>query len=152
MSRIYLFIVILITFFACDNKKIFDDYYWVDSKGWYKDSIANFDFEIIDNSTNYNLFISTRNLENYSYSNLWLFVDIIAPDSTFVHDTIEYQMAEPNGKWIGKGTGGLYFLQNEYRLNVYFPMTGKYKIDIRHGMRDENLKGLNNIGLRVAKR
>ena len=151
-NKLILFFVLIIAFVACDTNRVFDDFYKVKTTGWHKDSVAVFNFEITDTTLNYDLFISSRNLENYPYSNLWLFVDVVAPDSSSIRDTIEYQMAEPNGKWIGKGTGGIYFIQNYYKSGVSFPINGMYKINIQHGMRGENLKGINNIGLRVAKR
>lgn len=151
-KSVFFISIIFILFGACDTGKIYEGFYTADTKGWHKDSMAVFNFNIQDSSAIYDLLVNTRNLENYPFSNLWLFVDIVAPDSTTVRDTIEYQLAQPNGKWLGTGTGGVYFNSFNYRSKVYFPQSGEYKIKIQHGMRDVSLKGLKNIGLSVAKR
>ncbi|MFA9390592.1 MAG: gliding motility lipoprotein GldH [Prolixibacteraceae bacterium] len=137
--------------FACDTKRVFEDFYTTKSEGWNKDSVANFTVAITDTKVDYNLLINCRNLENYPYSNLWLFVDIISPDSMAVRDTLEYQLAYPNGKWTGRGTGGVYENQFTFRSKVFFPDTGNYQFIIQHGMRDETLKGLKDIGIRIEK-
>lgn len=149
--RILFFVSILIIFIACDSNKIYNNFCSIGAKNWDKDSIVSFQFDIIDTTHNYNIFLNTRNLENYPFSNLWLFIDIIAPDKRTVRDTIEYQLAKPNGQWIGKGTTGIYLNQFNFKSNIYFPLSGNYEIRVQHGMRDSNLKGLRDIGLTIEK-
>lgn len=145
-------ILILFVFIACDNKRVYEDFHSFGSDGWNKDSIACFQFEIDDPGVHYNLFINSRNLESYPYSNLWLFVDVVAPDSTILRDTIQYQLAELNGKWLGTGTGGVYFNQFGFRSDVFFPFSGQYELKIQQAMRDDILSGVRNIGVRIEKR
>jgi gliding motility-associated lipoprotein GldH len=151
LRHIIQLIVLAGILFSCDTKRIYEDYYNIDPEGWHKDSIASFNFSIDDTIQYYNLLINTRNLEAYSYSNLWLFVDVIAPDSTVFNDTVEFRLAQPNGKWLGKGSGGVYLCEFMFRTNIFFPETGDYKIKLQHGMRDEKLAKLKDIGIRIEK-
>jgi gliding motility-associated lipoprotein GldH len=152
-AKLYLITLISIFFIiACDNGRIYEEYYALGSEGWNKDSVAHFYFNIDDSIAHYNLLINSRNLENYPYSNLWLFVDVVAPDSTTIRDTIQYQLANPNGKWTGTGTGGVYLNQFNFRNDVYFPSSGIYELKIQHAMRDDLLKGVRDIGVRIEKR
>jgi gliding motility-associated lipoprotein GldH len=148
-------LIILGIFFmvvACKTDKLYEDYKSIQSSGWDQDSSAVFSFNIDKTFLNYNLFINIRNRGDYANSNLWLFVDITAPDYTCIHDTIEYQLALPNGKWIGKGTGGMYSNQFPFRENVYFPIAGTYTISIKHAMRNNPLTGISDIGIGVKRR
>lgn len=145
------FILILIVLFGCDANYIYSDFRQTGTNGWNKDSIIDFQFSIADTISRYDIVLGTRNLENYPFSNLWLFVEIIAPDLTQLNDTIEYQLAQPNGLWLGTGTSGVYLNQYNYRSKVFFPLSGNYEIKIQHGMRDSNLKGLRDIGLTIKK-
>jgi gliding motility-associated lipoprotein GldH len=151
-----IFILISLSFllglFACKTDKQYEGYKTLDPSGWDKDSCAIFSFNIDKTFLNYNLFINVRNRGDYANSNLWLFVDITAPDYTCIHDTIEYQLALPSGKWVGKGTGGIYSNQFPFRENVYFPIEGTYTISIRHAMRNNPLKGISDIGFGVKRR
>lgn len=146
-----LLILFTLLLFACDANQVYEDYYTSASDGWHKDSTADFTFEISDTTSLYNLYVNTRNLENYGYSNLWLFTSITAPDGSVLADTVEFQLALPNGKWTGKGTSGVYHNQYTYRQAVYFPMSGTYTFSIRQGMRETRLDGLRNVGISVEK-
>lgn len=141
--------LLVIAFSSCDSNRVYEDYYSLGATGWNKDSVAVFQFQVEDTTAHYNLLVNTRNLENYPYSNLWLFVDVTSPDSVAIRDTLEVQLALPNGKWTGKGTGGVYENQFMYRRNVFFPKQGNYTFKIQQGMREANLKGLKDIGFRI---
>lgn len=146
------FVAFMLAFYACKTDKLYEEYRTIDPSGWNKDSVALFSFNVDKTYLNYNLFLDVRNRGDYANSNLWLFVDITAPDYTCIHDTIEYQLAFPSGKWTGKGTGGIYTNQFPFRENVFFPIAGTYTISIRHAMRNEPLTGISDIGFGVKRR
>lgn len=150
-SSLVLFLLIVLAFAGCDSNRVFEDYYSTGGNGWNKDSVAVFQFDIESSSESYNFYLNSRNIENYPYSNLWLFVEITSPDRQVVRDTVELKLAEPNGKWLGKGTGGVYTHQVLYRANVYFPVKGDYAVTIENAMRDDVLKGLKDVGIRLEK-
>lgn len=145
-------IVLLLIINSCDKNIVYEQYRSVNSNGWHKDSILNFNFEIVNSNQAYNLLLNVRNIEAYPYSNLWLFVDIFAPDSSSVRDTLEYTLAQPNGKWIGKGASGVYHSTFLFRSNVFFPVNGGYRFVVQHAMRDDMHKGITNVGLRIEKK
>jgi gliding motility-associated lipoprotein GldH len=153
MNRILILLTVALSlfFFSCKSDKLYEEYKTIQSSGWEKDSVARFNVTIDKHYLSYNLSINVRNRGDYPYSNLWLFVDITAPDHTKISDTIEYQLALPNGKWIGKGTGGIYSTQFPFRENVTFPTPGNYTISVRHAMRTNPLTGISDIGLAVKK-
>jgi gliding motility-associated lipoprotein GldH len=136
---------------SCHKKRMFEDFYPIGSKGWDTDSTALFTVKVKEKYGNYNFLVATRNLESYPYSNLWLTLRIEAPDKSVIRDTLEIPMAYPNGKWLGKGTSGIYYQEFEYRKNIIFPLVGEYKISFRHAMRPENLIGIKDIGILIEK-
>ncbi len=156
MNNVRIFILIALFAligFSCKYKSSgYEEYKTVNSMGWLQDSIAVFKYEVKDPKAIHNLTINVRNSGDYSYSNIWLFIDIVAPDRSTVKDTVEFQLAMPNGKWIGKGTSGLYSCQFPYRNNVFFPIAGTYTFKIEHGMRDDILKGISDVGIKIDKR
>ena len=111
----------------------------------------HFSFEVSDTTRYHNLYFNIRNDRSYGFSNLWLFVSIIPPMGEEITDTIQVILANPAGKWLGKGFSGLYTSQVPYRTHVYFPVAGAYTIQIQHGMRPEVLDGITEIGIRVEK-
>lgn len=136
---------------ACGAPGTFNQYRTVPAKGWNKDSLLVFDVPITDTVQQHNLYLGVRNDINYRYSNLWLFIEIIPPDNSAQTDTFEITLADPAGKWLGKGYGGIKTCETIYTRNVRFPLSGTYRVIIRHGMRDKLLSGITDIGIRVEE-
>lgn len=143
--------ILIIIILSCDNSRIFEEYQSIPKSGWHKDSLAVFNFPISDTLQNYNLLVSVRNEITYNYSNLWLFIEIDQPGGVALKDTFELALADPLGKWLGEGFGGLKTRQVLYRRNIWFPVAGNYKINVQQGMREEKLTGIRDVGFRVEK-
>ncbi len=152
MRRVLYFLIAGWLLFACDSKRVFEDYKQIAPGGWNKDSLKVFEFEAVDATQHHNLYINIRNKGNYPNSNIWLFLQIKSPSGEILTDTVEYILAEPNGKWRGSGIGDLFDNQFLYKQNVYFPETGTYQFSIQQGMRTEVLEGIHDIGLRIEKK
>lgn len=154
MKKIFqltMFAVLLVLTVACRKNLVFEQYKPIENKSWYKDSAVVFTVPVSDTTDNHNLFLNVRNDINYSYSNLWLFITIEQPDGKTLEDKFEIALADPSGKWLGKGFGGLKTREAMFRRNVFFPVSGEYKIRVQQGMREENLKGISDIGIRIDK-
>lgn len=148
----YITILFIITaFVSCDRKRVFEAYKTLDEKGWNKDSVVVFNFLLTDTTRNHNLYVNIRNKGTYGYSNLWLFLSIGSPDGKTVTDTVEFSLAEPNGRWKGSGIGDLHDNQILYKKSVFFPKKGNYTFSIKQGMRDNVLQGIRDIGMRIEK-
>lgn len=149
--QLLLFLILLAIFSACDKNKVFEEYKSIPQTGWNKDSLLVFEIPIQDTLQNHNLFINVRNDIKYKYSNLWLFIEIASPDGKTNTDTFEITLADPTGKWMGTGFGGIKTRQVVYKRNVFFPASGNYTINIQQGMRNINLSGISDIGFRIEK-
>lgn len=150
-ARLLLWIFGAMVFFSCDPGKVADEYQTLPNGTWAADSAKTFTFTIARTNQNNNIYFNVRNDRKYEFSNLWLFVTIESPSGTALTDTVQVMLAEPSGKWLGKGFSGVYDNRLIYRRNVYFPESGKYSIHLKHGMRPDNLKGITDIGIRIEK-
>jgi len=98
-----------------------------------------------------NIWLTVRTGTSYPYRNIWLFVNTLSPTGKSITDTLQYMLADEKGKWFGKGFGDIHELDLPFRTGVYFREKGTYTFRIRHGMRDENLNGVYDLGLRISK-
>jgi gliding motility-associated lipoprotein GldH len=154
MKQFFLFLMVgicLLSFSACDQNRVFDEFKPIPGEQWHKDSLKVFMVPISDTLQNNNISINIRNNISYTYSNLWLFTRIELSEGMVIRDTFEMVLADPSGKWLGEGFGGYKTQKATYRSKVYFPHVGEYKITIQHGMRDTILEGISDIGLRIEK-
>ena len=135
---------------SCSHKEVFFKYRSFASAGWNREDTAVFNVKIEDNSQPYRVTIELRNDNNYPFSNIWLFVDYKTPDGNSRLDTVGYDLADVYGKWKGRGLG-LFNLSIPYEDTILFPDTGTYIYSISQGMRDNPLKGISDIGLKVSK-
>jgi len=140
---------------SCDSNRIYDEYESLPG-GWNKDSVISFDLPQIDSISDYNLFINVRNNNDYAFSNIFLIANIQFPHGKVITDTLEYQMAQPSGEWLGTGFGDVKENKLWYKERVNFNEPGQYKISIQHAMRKsgsetgiENLEGITQVGLRI---
>lgn len=142
--------LLLITLAACDfGSTMYHSYNPIPEQGWAKSDTLLFHVNIPDSLTPYKVSVEIRNDNNYPYKNLYLFVSNNTKDSTiFATDTIKYVVAEESGKWIGTGFGTLY--QSGQPLGKFIPLhPGKYIFKVVHGMKDQFLQGISDVGLRI---
>jgi gliding motility-associated lipoprotein GldH len=120
-------------------------------KTWDLTDIPSFKVKITDTVNSNNVLFTLRTGSSYPFRNIYLFVTTTSPDGKSITDTLQYNIADEKGNWLGKGFGDIHELNLTYKSNVYFPVKGIYQFNIQHGMRMENLKGVYDIGLRVEK-
>lgn len=148
-----LFIVVfVVSLIGCKKPSVYNEFIAMPVNGWNLDSLAVFRVDINQPQIPHDLYIQIRNESRYPNSNLWLFIDVVSPDGHLQRDTLECQLADVNGKWLGSGWGSLYTLQCPYRMNTKFSAAGTYVFRMAHGMRQDDLLGIKNIGLRVEKK
>jgi gliding motility-associated lipoprotein GldH len=80
------------------------------------------------------------------------------PNGKVISDTLEYEMAYPNGDWMGVGFGEIKESKLWYKSGVKFPEEGVYQFKIRQGMRKsgnvdgvQTLEGITDVGFRIEK-
>jgi gliding motility-associated lipoprotein GldH len=98
----------------------------------------------------YNITFEIRNNNLYPYQNLWIFYSEEQPVGSLLRDTMECMLADPYGKWRGDGVS-LFQSGFPVRTNYHFPIKGQYTFSFRQGMRDTNLRGIQEIGLRIEQ-
>ena len=158
MRKLSVIIIVSLITLSCNDSTVFDIYKPISKTQWHKDSIISFDFNPIDTISTNSIYINLRNNDDYQYSNLFLIVGIDFPNNFSVIDTLEYEMADAEGKFLGSGFTDLKENKLEYKSNVVFPITGTYNISVQHAMRKSGdiegislLQGITDVGLRIEK-
>jgi gliding motility-associated lipoprotein GldH len=145
-------ISILLLLYSCNKDVIYTDSINIPSELWSLDYIPEFKPEISDTAAICNINLTIRTGTSYPYRNIWLFVNTISPSGKSITDTLQFMLADEKGKWYGKGFGDIHEMDLPFRHSgVFFPEKGTYTFRVRHGMRNENLKGVYDLGLRISK-
>ncbi|MCQ2298064.1 MAG: gliding motility lipoprotein GldH [Bacteroidales bacterium] len=152
ISKINLIVLMIGAFLmaGCHSQVFYTDEQRVDEDGWNLGEALEFEVDVPDTTTYYNFLIDLRSTNSYEYSNLFLFINTTFPDGSIAHDTLGCILADPRtGEWYGKQSGHYISERIPFHQNVRFAMPGRYHFEVRHGMREDNLKGMKNVGLRI---
>lgn len=120
-------------------------------EGWHKDSTLTFDYDNHDTTAQHDLYFYIRHNENYPHANLYLYLEVETPQHFLTADTLNYNLASPQGKWYGKGWGASHQLLLPYHKAFAFTSLGRYRFRIRHGMRYQLLSGVDDFGLQIFR-
>jgi gliding motility-associated lipoprotein GldH len=149
-KHFYSLFLVLALISGCNYKSIYEKSFNIDKGEWNKSQVVKFEVPVTDTINGYDIFIELRNNDEYPYSNLFLFVTTKSPNGASKKDTLQMTLADEKGKWLGKGLGGIRSNEKMFS-NIRFPVSGNYKIEIVHGMRDDVLKGIMDVGLDIEK-
>ena len=144
------FILLIVTILSsCVNKNvIFDESVVISNAAWNNQDFPYFDVNVEDTTSAYNFYLNIRHLENYRYSNFYMFLHTTFPDGNQTHDTIELVLSYPDGRWIGKGSGSMRDNNILLNNNLHFPEKGNYRFEIEQAMRESVLEGITDVGIR----
>lgn len=153
-SNIFLFFIVILLC-SCDKKRVFDEYLTV-GNGWNKNKAIIFNLPQIDTTKKFNLYLNLRANDDYKFNNLFLIVSFEEPNGLIKVDTLEYQMAAPDGTLLGEGFSDVKESKLFYKANVKFKSAENNKISIRQVVREtgkikgvENLEGITEVGFRI---
>ncbi|MCB2206895.1 MAG: gliding motility lipoprotein GldH [Bacteroidetes bacterium] len=149
-SKLFFILGVSIILHSCNLNGIYNESITIDEKGWYKNDLARFEVAIDDTLQSYDFYINIRNTTEYRYSNLYIFLNTRFPNNNISRDTIEFVLADIEGRWLGKGWGAV--KENSILLsrNMRFPLKGIYEFKIQQAMRVDTLDGISDVGIQIT--
>ncbi|KPM31019.1 Gliding motility-associated lipoprotein GldH [Croceitalea dokdonensis DOKDO 023] len=143
---------------ACSSNTIYSEYTSLNNGRWKASDTLQFQFKSTDSLYPNHVYINVRNNNEFEFSNLFLITKLETPLGDTTLDTLEFEMAAPDGSWLGNGRGSIKESRLWYRENIVFKESGVYTFNIVHAMRKngevrgmESLKGITDVGLEIEK-
>ena len=146
----YLIGFFLLTLASCDSG-IYEEYHSFDNHIWNTDSVIEFSYTIPDTTKKYDLSLKLRHSIEYEFQNLFIFL------YSKKKDTIEINLADKNGKWIGRGVSDIREVEYTFEKGRVFLKKGEHQLRIEQAMRYgfenklEDLENVLDIGLIICK-
>ncbi len=141
-----------IAFVSCDSNRVYEDNIEFKDRTWKITESAQLEFEISDTTKRYNLYMDVRNSLDYPYARLFVNYNLLDPVGAELSKKMisEYLFDQKTGKPNGRsGLGDIYDHQFLFLEKHSFPKLGKYKVKFEQFMRQDTLKGVLAVGLRV---
>ena len=143
---------------SCDDISEFNQYKTLENSSWNSGDRIDFIFEVKDTISPKNLFVNIRNNNDYEFSNLYIITELKFPNNSLVIDTLQYEMTDTSGKFLGDGFSEIKENKLFYKERKVFPVSGTYILNVRQAMRKngevntiENLKGVQDVGFSIEK-
>ncbi|RXP45868.1 gliding motility lipoprotein GldH [Lutibacter sp. HS1-25] len=156
MHKYFQFFMVVLLVVSCNSSAIYDQYQPVVNNQWSFENPIEFIVSSSDTITSKNVFINIRNNKDYEFSSLFLIAKIQFPKGMKVVDTLEYEMTDAKGQWLGTGFTDVKESKLFYKENVVFNEVGDYKFSIQQATRSINdiegknpLNGITNVGLSI---
>lgn len=150
-------LVVILSLISCDNSFVYDEYQDVNGT-WKANEPFVFEYEATDTVNPYNHFINLRVNKDFPFNNLFLIVETEFPNKHISIDTVQYQMAAPDGKLLGNGFSDIKESKLWFKENTSFSHTGIHKFKISQAVRElgkvdgvKELNGVTEVGFRIEK-
>lgn len=140
---------------GCADGVVFQQDIEVPKGQWDRSWKPSFSFDVSDTIAPHDVYLDVRHTGDYPFSNLYTFVKLEGPGGMAATDTVECTLANPTGRWYGKGLG---FISSDrfqahvlYKLRNRFPRSGRYTFTLEQAMRTEKLEGIIDVGVSVER-
>ena len=147
--KLFLILFIALTISSCVDNSIVDVYKEISRRNWSYIKKVSIPVQIDDAGKPYNLYMNLRHTADYRYSNIFVRIHQIEPGGKKTTERKEFQLAYPDGEWLGSGAGNLYSYRLLFRKKYKFPSTGKYVFEFEQNMRDNPLREVRDVGMRI---
>lgn len=137
---------------SCGSRNLLDETGETPFPAWDFDEPVCFGFFLNDPDTALpcDLIFSLKHTGDFAWSNAFFLITTVFPDMNTSVDTLECLLAEPSGRWYGDRLGKYYSMSVLYKQGIRFPMPGEYRFVIQHAMRDDALKNISAVGLKIS--
>jgi gliding motility-associated lipoprotein GldH len=140
---------VLMSLPGCHSRNFFEQNQAIVKEEWFASDIKEYKIDVNDTNSYFNFYLNVRNNNNYPFANLYVFLETRFPDSTKARDTLELQLADVTGKWLGKGTSRYKYNSFILRKAMRFVKPGEYKFRLEQGMRRDTLEGISEVGIKL---
>jgi len=149
--KTYIFLLISYALSSCTTVDLYEKTVSLPNHEWKSDNKPSFNFTITDTTSLYQVYFVIRHTEKYNYNNIWINYYYQPPNDTVHKETREFQLATNEKGWLATGMDDIY----EHRIKLA-PDAGKlkagsYKFILENIMREDPLKEVLNVGVRIEK-
>lgn len=148
--RIFLFSALFLA--SCIKINLYEKHAVIPSQEWFYNDNPKFTFHIDDTTAQYNVYIVLRHSDLYQYNNIWLRLGMKSPKDSITYQNINLILGTDKKGWEGSGMDDIYEVRkNLFTTPLSFKNSGDYTFTISQIMRENPLKYILSVGIRVEK-
>ena len=151
---IILLLAIASVLFSCDSNRVYEINHDFSDRTWTVIEQPEFEFMIKDPGERFNLYYNVRNSLDYPFSRIFVTYHLQDSVGNELYSKLNTQhlFDEKTGAPLGStGLGDVYDHRFLLLENYEFKMPGKYKIKLEQFTRQDTLRGVLAVGVRVER-
>lgn len=143
----------MLAFTSCGvNLDVFEKDVPVPNQQWESSFRPEINFDISDTAALYNIFLVIRHTDAYHFNNIWVKAQVQQPGETaFKARQYDLPLATNDRGWLGSAMDDIYEQRVLIQPQTRFTKPGEYRFRLEEIMREDPLKQILNVGVRVEK-
>lgn len=153
ISFVWVVCVSALLYTSCGKVDVFEKNATIPQQSWSSKFKPEITFNVEDTTTRYNIYIVIRHTDAYRYKNIWLNIYTQSPAGITQNQPLNLQLATDSKGWLGSGMDDIF----EHRILITPPQhplplsKGLYHFKLENIMREDPLKNVMNVGIRLEK-
>ncbi len=148
--KFLIFTISLVLLASCGDNSIVNESFEFKNATWKKSDKPKFTVEIKDTTKLYDFVFVIRTTTSYAYSNMWLYLNSIAPKGKPSKEALQVRIADETGQWLGNKTGSSvehYVKFSKRKL----PLIGKYSFELNLATVENQLDNVLDVSFTVRE-
>lgn len=146
----FILLILPIVFLACNGYQ-YDEQRKIKDADWAYKDLLEFNFEISDTNSLYNIYLEVVHDAAYTAQNLYCKVFVSFPDAKERTQLASLELADSRGEWLGNCGSKKCTRRIPFMPNTSFDQIGMYKLKFEQFTRLEKVKGIESLRLIVEK-
>lgn len=130
---------------------VFEKNVAIPNQQWESHFKPEISFSIKDTLSLYHIYLVLRHTDAYNYNNLWIRATVQEPGSAPKSQQYDLTLATNEKGWLGSAMDDIYENRVLLQPQTRFTKAGEYHFTIEQIMREDPLKHVLNVGIRVEK-
>ncbi len=145
----YVYVFLMLCCLACNRIDKVEKEVYIPKQQWFSADTTSFNFYISDTSSRYLLYFLLWHYHSYHYSNIWIKVHLICPDTTL--DLQRNFLLADNFHWLGTIYENIVEEKLSFNNTAISLKKGYYQIQFIQIMRENPLQGIIKTGFAIEK-
>ena len=152
IKKLFILLLAIILFSSCTRLDVFEKNTTIPGMKWNTNFIASGTVNISDTVSAYNIYIVMRHTDAYNYNNIWLNTGLQTPGDSMKFQKINLTLGNDASGWEGSGMNDIWEVRKLISgVPKRFIHSGRYNFSIQQIMRDDPLREVMSIGIRLEK-
>lgn len=136
---------------ACGPNYLYEQDYDIPGGEWTYADPLEFNFEIDDTYSIYNLWLEIEHGTEYNFQNLYTKIHTQFPSGEALEESLSLELADKLGRWYGDCNSNTCTLMIPVQKGAFFDQPGQYQITLEQFMRQDPTRGIRRIGFIVER-